>query len=96
MVALVVVIGALGAIALPRLLHNTATSGRGLGSGHVCLALPVVGGLESAGTIRITSSDRSDPILVIPGIEKVKEVAGIIDETRLQERLRRGLHIESI
>ena len=48
------------------------------------------------GTIRISSSDRSHPELLLPGIEKVKEVAGMLDDTRRTERRRRGLHIESI
>ncbi len=48
------------------------------------------------GTIRISSSDRSHPELIMLGIENVKEVATLIDETRRAERRRRGLHIESI
>jgi membrane protein YdbS with pleckstrin-like domain len=48
------------------------------------------------GTIRITSSDRTHPELLLVGIDKVKEVAGQIDDTRRAERRRRGLHIESI
>jgi membrane protein YdbS with pleckstrin-like domain len=52
--------------------------------------------LVGVGTIRITSSDRTHPVLVLLGIADVKEVAGQIDETRRGERRRRGLHIESI
>jgi hypothetical protein len=48
------------------------------------------------GTIRISSSDRSHPILELPGIDNVKEVAAIFDNTRLAERRRRGLHIEQV
>ncbi|MHC4175963.1 MAG: PH domain-containing protein [Planctomycetota bacterium] len=48
------------------------------------------------GTIRITSSDRTHPELLLLGIENVKEVAGKIDDNRRSERRRRGLHIESI
>ncbi len=48
------------------------------------------------GTIRISSSDRSHPELIMLGIENVKEVASLIDDTRRAERRRRGLHIESI
>jgi len=51
---------------------------------------------EGVGTIRISSSDRSHPELHMLGIEKVKEVAGMIDDARRAERRRRGLHIESI
>ena len=48
------------------------------------------------GTIRITSSDRTHPELLLLGIENVKEVAEEIDDVRRSERRRRGLHIESI
>ena len=52
--------------------------------------------LVGVGTIRIGSSDRTDPELVLPGIENVKEVAAILDNARLAERRRRGVHIEQI
>ncbi|MCA9192123.1 MAG: PH domain-containing protein [Planctomycetales bacterium] len=48
------------------------------------------------GTIRIISSDRSDPELIIQGIDKVPEIASLIDDVRREERRRRSLHIESI
>lgn len=48
------------------------------------------------GTIRVTSSDRTHPELVLRGIEEVKSIAEIIDTARRKERIRRGLHIESI
>lgn len=48
------------------------------------------------GCINITSSDRSDPFLHLIGIDKVSEVAGLIDDVRRAERRRRSLHIESI
>ncbi|RMF44792.1 MAG: PH domain-containing protein [Planctomycetota bacterium] len=48
------------------------------------------------GTITITSSDRSHPKLVLYGIDKVPEVATLIDDVRREERRRRSLHIESI
>jgi hypothetical protein len=48
------------------------------------------------GTIRITSSDRSHPQLELPGIDNVREIAGLFDNTRLAERRRRGLHIEQV
>ncbi len=56
----------------------------------------IVERMLGVGTIKITSSDRSHPELYMRGIEKVKEVAGEIDDTRRKERRRRGLHIESI
>lgn len=52
--------------------------------------------LMGVGTIRIVSSDRSDPELALPGIENVKQVATLFDDARLAERRRRGLHIEQI
>ena len=48
------------------------------------------------GTIRVTSSDRSSPELIMPGIDPVKEVADTIDHARRAERQRRGLFIESV
>jgi membrane protein YdbS with pleckstrin-like domain len=48
------------------------------------------------GTIRIVSSDRSHPDLSIHGIADVKNVAAKMHEARHTERVRRGLHIESI
>ncbi len=48
------------------------------------------------GTIRITSSDRTHPELSLLGIDDVKQIAGLIDDVRRDERRRRGLHIESI
>jgi membrane protein YdbS with pleckstrin-like domain len=52
--------------------------------------------LFGVGTIHISSSDRTDPDLRLPGIEDVRRVADLIDSTRRAERQRRGLHIESI
>ena len=48
------------------------------------------------GSIRISSSDRSHPELWLRGIEDAQHVALLIDDARRAERLRRGLHIESI
>ena len=48
------------------------------------------------GTIVITSSDRSHPVLSMIGIADVKDVAGMIDDIRRKERRRRSLHIEAI
>jgi hypothetical protein len=48
------------------------------------------------GTIRISSSDRTHPELYLKGIQDVRRVAGLIDDTRRSERRRRGLHIENI
>ena len=51
---------------------------------------------SGVGTIRIMSHDRSDPELELRGIEKVQEVARLIDDARLAERRRRGLHVGQI
>lgn len=48
------------------------------------------------GTIKIDSSDKSHPQLVLPGIARVREIAGKIDQARRTERVRRGLHIANI
>jgi uncharacterized membrane protein YdbT with pleckstrin-like domain len=48
------------------------------------------------GTIQITSSDRTHPKLVLKGIDEVAKVAGLIDEARRAERLRRGVYVEAI
>ena len=48
------------------------------------------------GTIEITSSDRSHPYIDLPGIAHVNSVAMLIDDARLRERTRRGVHIEQI
>ena len=52
--------------------------------------------LLNVGTIRVISSDRSHPELVLCGIEDVARIAKLIDDTRHKERLRRGLHIEAV
>lgn len=48
------------------------------------------------GTIEIASSDRSHPLIQLPGIDRVDQVAMLIDDARLRERVRRGIHIEQI
>lgn len=52
--------------------------------------------LTGVGTIRVISSDRTHPELLLCGIESVREVAAVIDDARRDERRRRGLHIEAI
>lgn len=48
------------------------------------------------GTIYLRSSDRSHPELRLRGIDNAREVARLIDNARRKERIRRGLHIESV
>jgi membrane protein YdbS with pleckstrin-like domain len=52
--------------------------------------------MVNVGRVRITSSDRSHPELVINGIEDVRRVATLMDDARRAERMRRGLHIEAV
>ena len=52
--------------------------------------------MVGVGTIKITSSDRTHPELLLRGIADVKEVAERLDSARRAERMSRGLHIEAI
>jgi uncharacterized membrane protein YdbT with pleckstrin-like domain len=56
----------------------------------------IVERIFGVGTIRVASSDLSHPSLTMFGIDDVRKVAGLIDDTRRKERKRRALHIESI
>jgi len=56
----------------------------------------IVQRMLGVGTIRINSSDRTHPVLVLSGIDGVQGVADTIDDVRRKERRKRGLHIESI
>jgi membrane protein YdbS with pleckstrin-like domain len=50
----------------------------------------------SVGTIHISSSDRSHPILDLQGIDEVQRIADLIDDLRRNERRKRAVHIEAI
>ncbi len=50
----------------------------------------------NVGRIRIASSDRTHPELVLEGIDNVHRVAQMMDDARRVERMRRGLHVESV
>jgi uncharacterized membrane protein YdbT with pleckstrin-like domain len=52
--------------------------------------------LVDVGKIKISSSDRSDPVLWVQGVENVQEVAHLIDKARRAERIRRGVSVESL
>jgi membrane protein YdbS with pleckstrin-like domain len=52
--------------------------------------------LLGIGTMRLSSSDRTHPELVIHGIEDVNRISGMVDDARRRERVRRGLHIEQV
>jgi uncharacterized membrane protein YdbT with pleckstrin-like domain len=48
------------------------------------------------GTIKLLSSDVSDPKLLLPGIDDVQRVSELIDRARREERRRRGLYVETV
>ncbi len=48
------------------------------------------------GTVDVVSSDVSTPKFALVGIEDVRTVATLIDDTRRKERRKRGLHIETM
>jgi len=52
--------------------------------------------LCGVGTIVITSSDRTHPVLVMPGIKDARRVVDLIDDARLKERRRRAVHLEQV
>ncbi|MEX2140564.1 MAG: PH domain-containing protein [Pirellulales bacterium] len=56
----------------------------------------IVERMLGVGTIHVSSSDRTSPELLMPGIDNVKQVADTIDNARRAERQRRGLFIESV
>ena len=47
------------------------------------------------GTIKVLSSDVSDPKLWLKGIDDVQRVANLIDNARRDERRKRGLYVVS-
>jgi membrane protein YdbS with pleckstrin-like domain len=52
----------------------------------------IVQRMLGVGTIRISSRDQSHPELDLCGIDKVPEVASLIDDVRREERNKRSLH----
>ena len=48
------------------------------------------------GRIIVGSSDRTHPLLVINGLDRVRDVTELLDDARRRERLKHGLYIESI
>jgi uncharacterized membrane protein YdbT with pleckstrin-like domain len=56
----------------------------------------IVERMFGVGTIKILSSDTSDPKLILKGIDNVPQVANLIDNARRDERRKRGLYIESV
>jgi len=52
--------------------------------------------LFDVGTIKILSSDVSDPLLLMPGIDRVQEVATLIDNARRDQRDNRAIYMETV
>ncbi|MEM8679767.1 MAG: PH domain-containing protein [Planctomycetota bacterium] len=52
--------------------------------------------LVGTGRILVTSSDRSNPVLELDGIDRASELFELLDRARREERLRHGVHIETI
>lgn len=52
--------------------------------------------MVGVGSIKILSSDTSHPKLTMRGIDEVQRVANIIDDTRRDERRKRGMYIETV
>ena len=48
------------------------------------------------GSVRIGSSDASTPVFLVEGIEDVRRVATLIDDTRRKERRKRGVYVEQV
>jgi membrane protein YdbS with pleckstrin-like domain len=48
------------------------------------------------GTIKLLSSDISDPKLILRGIADVSRVANMIDDARREERRKRALYMETV
>ena len=48
------------------------------------------------GTIKLLSSDTSDPTLHLRGIDDAKRIAMLIDDARRDERRKRGLYMEAV
>ena len=52
--------------------------------------------LVGTGRVFVSSSDRSDPILRLEGIDRADELFQILDRARRAERLKHGVHIEAV
>jgi len=50
----------------------------------------------NVGRIKVMSSDRTDPVLWLVGIENVQDVFTLIDKARRAERMRRGVAIDAV
>lgn len=48
------------------------------------------------GNITISGSDKTDPVLIMLGIDQVAKIAGMIDDARRNERRKHSVHIEAV
>lgn len=48
------------------------------------------------GTIQISGRDQTHPVLILTGIDKVPEVASLIDDVRRAERRKRSIHLDNV
>jgi membrane protein YdbS with pleckstrin-like domain len=62
----------------------------------VTLRQGILDRMVNVGTIRVQSSDVTNPNLNLLGIEDVRRITDLIDDTRRAERQRRGLFMENI
>jgi membrane protein YdbS with pleckstrin-like domain len=62
----------------------------------VTLHQGIIERMFGVGTVHIQSSDVTHPDIDLPGIENVRQVTDLIDNTRRAERERRGLFMENV
>jgi uncharacterized membrane protein YdbT with pleckstrin-like domain len=56
----------------------------------------IVQRMLGVGNIAVSGSDKTDPVLIMQGIDNVAQVAGMIDDARRSERRKHSVHIEAI
>jgi membrane protein YdbS with pleckstrin-like domain len=62
----------------------------------VTLSQGIIERMFNVGTVHISSSDKTDPEFDMPGIENVRAVADLLDNTRRAERQRRAVFMENV
>ena len=62
----------------------------------VAFSQSIIQRILNLGTIQISSSDRTHPVISLHAIDDVANVATEIDRARRNERVQRGLHIETV
>jgi membrane protein YdbS with pleckstrin-like domain len=56
----------------------------------------IVQRMLGVGNITVTGSDKTDPVLVMIGIDQVDKVSGMLDDARRSERRKHSVHIEAV